>query len=141
MIAGSIALLAYRPVALARSPWMTFQLDMARCLWAILPPALLWGASFPLALAAVAAPGEDSGRLVGEVYAANTLGSIVGALSVSLILVPWIGTQRIADAAHPDSRRERAVPAGSLHLGVQIAGGDGRSSRWLMVAGLLAAKV
>jgi spermidine synthase len=91
MIAGG---LPYWPIDpfLAPNPWMTFQLDMARTLWTILPPAILWGASFPLALAAVAAPGEDPGRLAGEVYAANTLGSIFGALITSLILVPWIGT-------------------------------------------------
>ncbi len=93
MIADSIP---YWPVnvLLSGSPWYTFQVDLGRCLWAILPPAILWGASFPLAFAAVAAPGEDSGRLVGGVYAANTLGAIIGALSVSLVLIPWIGTQQ-----------------------------------------------
>jgi spermidine synthase len=91
MIAAS---LPYWPIDpfLAGSPFMTFQLDMARTLWTILPPALLWGASFPLAMAALASPGEDPGRVSGEVYAANTLGSIIGALLTSLILVPWIGT-------------------------------------------------
>jgi spermidine synthase len=88
--------LPYWPIdtMLSQSPWYTFQLDMARCLWAILPPAILWGASFPLALAAVATPGVDSAKLVGGVYAANTLGAIVGALGVSLMLIPWIGTQQ-----------------------------------------------
>ncbi len=76
------------------SPWHIFQLDMVRCLWAILPPTLLWGASFPLACAAAAGPGEDPGRVVGSVYAANTLGAIVGALATSLVLIPWIGTQQ-----------------------------------------------
>ena len=33
------------------------------------------------------------GETVGSVYAANTLGAIVGALGVSLVLIPWIGTQ------------------------------------------------
>ncbi len=91
MIAGGLPFWPIDPF-LAPSPWMTFQLDMARTLWTILPPAILWGASFPLALAAVAAPGEDPGKLSGEVYAANTLGSIFGALITSLILVPAIGT-------------------------------------------------
>jgi spermidine synthase len=88
--------LPYWPVdpLLSSSPWYTFQLDMARCLWAILPPAILWGASFPLALAAVAGPGQDPAKVVGRVYAANTLGAIVGALGVSLILVPMAGTQQ-----------------------------------------------
>ena len=39
-----------------------------------------WGASLPLALAAVRGDREDPGRIVGGVYAANTLGAIVGAL-------------------------------------------------------------
>ena len=93
MIASS---LPYWPIdpTLTSSPWYTFQLDMARCLWAILPPALFWGASFPLALAAVAGPGQDPGKVVGNVYAANTMGAIVGALVVSLILVPMIGTHQ-----------------------------------------------
>jgi spermidine synthase len=67
---------------------------MVRCLWAILPPTLLWGASFPLACAAAAEDGEEPGRVVGGVYAANTLGAIVGALATSLVLIPWIGTQQ-----------------------------------------------
>ena len=86
--------LPYWPInpLLTISPWHTFQLDMVRCLWAILPPAILWGASFPLAVACLATPGEDPGRVVGSVYAANTVGCIFGALIVSLSLVPWIGT-------------------------------------------------
>jgi spermidine synthase len=87
--------LPYWPInpLLTLSPWHTFQLDIVRCLWAILPPTILWGASFPFAIAAISRPGEDPGETVGSVYAANTLGAIFGALIVSLALVPWIGTQ------------------------------------------------
>ncbi len=87
--------LPYWPIdpELTSSPWIGFQLDVVRCLWAILPATCLWGASFPLALAAVAAPGQDPARLVGGVYAANTIGAIIGALTTSLVLVAWIGTQ------------------------------------------------
>ena len=81
-------------VSISRSIWFNYQLDLARALWAILPAPILWGASFPLALAAVARPGRDAGRVVGTVYAANTLGAIVGALSASLLLVSWLGSQR-----------------------------------------------
>jgi spermidine synthase len=86
--------LPYWPVdpALSTSPWFNFDLDLTRCIRAILPATLLWGASFPLALAAAAAEGEDPARLTGEVYAANTAGSIVGALLFSLALIPTIGT-------------------------------------------------
>src|SRR5262249_26774018 len=87
--------LPYWPVnpLLSTNPWYTFQIDLVRCLWAILPATLLWGASFPLALAAAARKDEDPARLVGGIYAANTAGAILGALSFSLILVPWVGTQ------------------------------------------------
>jgi len=78
---------------LATSPWLNFDLDLTRTIRAIFPATLLWGASFPLALAAASANREDPARLTGEVYAANTAGSIVGALAFSLLLIPWIGTQ------------------------------------------------
>jgi spermidine synthase len=77
---------------LGLNPWLTFQLDLARSLWAILPAACLWGASFPLALAAAAPRHEDSGRAVGAVYAANTVGAIIGAIGFSVILIPAVGT-------------------------------------------------
>jgi spermidine synthase len=86
--------LPYWPIDpfLTTSPYFTFQIDWARCLWALLPAAVMWGASFPLALAAASRKGEDPGKIVGGVYAANTLGAIAGALVVSLWLVPAIGT-------------------------------------------------
>jgi len=85
--------LPYWPSLLTTGPLQTIWHDFIRTVAAILPPTLLWGASFPLAMAAVAARGEDSGKVVGGVYAANTLGGIIGALSVSLVFIPRIGTQ------------------------------------------------
>jgi spermidine synthase len=79
--------------SISERPSFTFQLDLMRGIWVMLPGALLWGASFPLALAGVAAPGQDSARLVGGVYAANTVGAIVGALATGLILVGTVGSQ------------------------------------------------
>ena len=73
--------------------WFNFQLDFVRCMWVVLPGAMLWGASFPLALASLASRGQDPARLVGGVYAANTVGAIVGSLTGSLLLVTWLGTQ------------------------------------------------
>jgi spermidine synthase len=78
---------------LSHDPWFTFQTDLVRVIWAILPATLLWGASFPLALAAAANKDDDPGRLVGAIYAANTAGAIAGALAFSVILIPRIGTQ------------------------------------------------
>jgi spermidine synthase len=92
MLARSLPYWPINPY-LSKSPWHTFQLDLVRCLWAVLPAALLWGASFPLALAAGATAGQDPGRLVGGMYAANTVGAIVGAVGSSLFLISWLGTQ------------------------------------------------
>ncbi|MGB7218652.1 MAG: fused MFS/spermidine synthase [Vicinamibacterales bacterium] len=88
--------LPYWPInpSMSNDPWVVLQLDLVRALWAMLPAAILWGASFPLALASVASPGQDPGRLVGGVYAANTVGAIVGSLGASLLLIAWLGTQR-----------------------------------------------
>jgi spermidine synthase len=88
--------LPYWPInpSISTDPWFNFQLDIVRCIWAILPGAILWGASFPLALASVAGGGKDPARLVGGVYAANTLGAIIGSVTASLVLVVWLGSQR-----------------------------------------------
>ena len=87
--------LPYWPVdvTLESSPWIRMQMDLVRVFWAMLPAAVLWGASFPLALAAAAQKGQDPGRLVGGLYAANTLGAIVGSLATGLVMVAWIGSQ------------------------------------------------
>jgi len=92
--------LPYWPInpAISTDPWYNFQLDFVRCLWAVLPGAILWGASFPLALAAVASRGQDPARLVGGVYAANTVGAIVGSVLGSLLLVVWLGSQHAQQA-------------------------------------------
>ena len=115
MIADSLPFWPINPL-LTQDPWYTFQIDLMRTIWAILPPTILWGASFPLALAAAAGPGDrgstDPASLVGGIYAANTFGSILGALVVSLALIPWIGTR--------DSQRvllALAIVSGALVLG------------------------
>jgi spermidine synthase len=97
LLAGAIAWTAYSlsaslpywPIDPSLSPsiWFNFQIDLDRAIWALLPPTLLWGASFPLALAA-------AGGSFARIYAANTLGAIVGALGASLLLVGWVGSQR-----------------------------------------------
>jgi spermidine synthase len=87
--------LPYWPVnpLLASSPWFNFQIDLMRTLWTVFPAACLWGASFPLALAGAASPEQDTGRLVGGVYAANTVGAILGAVGFSVVFIPWLGTR------------------------------------------------
>jgi spermidine synthase len=78
--------------SLAPTAWFNFQVDFARALFAMFPGAILWGASFPLAVAAAARQDTDTGAIVGHVYAANTLGAIGGSVVTGLLLVPLIGT-------------------------------------------------
>ena len=76
-----------------QSAWTRMSLDVLRTLVALLPATCLWGASFPLAVAAAADGRSDNGRLVGRLYASNTLGAIFGAVGISLIAVPAWGSQ------------------------------------------------
>ncbi|MBA2260889.1 MAG: fused MFS/spermidine synthase [Acidobacteria bacterium] len=125
--------------SISTSPWFNFQVDFVRALWAMLPGAILWGASFPLALASVAGGRRDPARLVGSVYAANTLGAIGGAVGGSLLLTIWLGTQRsqqalivvsavaallTLDAAlvESDTKKRRMQFAGTLLLAAAMAG-------------------
>src|SRR5690606_31628382 len=76
------------------APWYLHQLDFLRSFVVALPASLCWGASFPLAVAAVADGRGNSTAAVARVYAANTAGAIVGALGSALLLVSWLGTQQ-----------------------------------------------
>ncbi|HEX4346292.1 MAG TPA: fused MFS/spermidine synthase [Vicinamibacterales bacterium] len=87
--------LPYWPVnpSITADPWFQFQLDLVRCLFAVLPGSILWGASFPLALASVVSEGEDPAQMVGSVYAANTFGAILGSLVTALVFMSQMGSQ------------------------------------------------
>jgi spermidine synthase len=116
-------------------PSINFQVDFVRTFWVVLPGAILWGMSFPLALAAVAGPGQDPGRLVGGVYAANTVGAILGSLGTGLLLVTKLGT--------PTSEQVLIVVsavAGLMLLAPVVAGETGKSKfQWAGMILLVAA--
>ncbi len=44
-------------------------------------------------MAAVVGPSDDAGRLVGRVYAANTVGAILGSALFSVVVIPHWGTR------------------------------------------------
>ena len=141
--------LPYWPInpSIASTPWVTFQLDLVRCLWVVLPGAILWGASFPLALASLAplkSSDQDAAQLAGGVYAANTVGAIIGSTVTSFILIPWIGTQHAQQVLVILS----AISA-LLMLEPGYSGATGTSGKWnlagtavlalaMVAAGLLA---
>ena len=154
--------LPYWPINpyIATTPWFTLQLDLVRCFWVVLPGAMFWGASFPLALAAVSTKEQDAARLAGGVYAANTVGAIVGSLVTSFILIPWIGTSHaeqviiIVSALSALIMLEPSLAgAATRHAGFQPSESGGNERRgWngtaaivlavaMVVAGLLARSV
>ena len=79
--------------AAASQPWLKFRVDFLRCAAAVSPAACLWGASFPLALAASAGRGLDSAVVAARVYGANTAGAIAGAVAFSIVAIPAWGTR------------------------------------------------
>jgi spermidine synthase len=101
LLAGAIAwaaymidkVLPYLPSLVSLNGWDVARGDLIRAAMALLPATLLWGASFPLAMAAAADSSTDPARPVGRIYAANTLGGIAGALATSLVLIAAIGTR------------------------------------------------
>jgi spermidine synthase len=102
LLAGTMALAAYSLTqvlphwsgpGLAPDPILAFRIDFMKALVTVLPGALLWGASFPLALAAIGIRDGDPGVVVGTTYAANTVGAILGALLMSLVFIPEFGSQ------------------------------------------------
>lgn len=132
MLSSSMPFWPINP-SITSSIWYNYQLDMVRCLWVVLPGAILWGMSFPLALASVAKPGQDPGRLVGGVYAANTVGAIIGSLVAALVITQWVGSQLGQQALIVIS-----ALSGLLLLAPAAAGETGEKGvRWGMVIALV----
>ncbi len=57
----------------------------------VLPGAACMGATLPTAARALGLEPGSSARIVGRLYAWNAVGSVVGALGVAHLLVPWLG--------------------------------------------------
>ena len=145
--------LPYWPINpyIATTPWFTLQLDLARCMWVVLPGAILWGASFPLALAAVATTEQDAAWLASGVYAANTVGAIVGSMAMSFVLVPWIGSSHAEQVLIIVSALSALILLEPSFAGAGSAAAEGKP-RWnivgtvvlaaaMVAAGLLARSV
>ena len=141
------AVLADQPVTSPTTPWFTLQLDLVRCLWVVLPGAILWGASFPLALAAVASTEQDAGaagrrrlrrqhrrrdrRLAGDELRADPVDRQPHAEQVLIIVSALSGADH-ARAVVRRRRRRRPGRAGETPAGWNVGGtivlavGDGR---------------
>ena len=150
LLCGAVAWAAYQ--TMESMPWWPinvelssytmaakFQLDMVRCLWAVLPASILWGASFPLALASVARREQDAGKVVGTVYAANTLGAIVGAMGASF-LPGLLGIEQFMQHTQQAIIGISAI-AGLLMLALAPAGSESAKARLSFAVTVLFAMV
>ena len=66
--------------------WAFFSCFLVMCL-----PTFLMGASFPLVTKIYTGNARQLGRSIGNVYAVNTVGSILGAFCAGFILIPLLG--------------------------------------------------
>ena len=64
----------------------------------MLLPTILMGATFPL-VTRLYVGREDTGNRLGRLYAANTVGAILGSFLTGFLLLPWIGRQNSILAA------------------------------------------
>jgi len=54
-------------------------------------PTMLMGAAFPIAVKACAPVWQVVGRRVGQVYASNTIGCVLGSFAAGFLLIPRLG--------------------------------------------------
>jgi spermidine synthase len=94
----------------APDPWWPFTLwKMGTAFAMLLVPTLLMGASFPIAIKVYGLARRGIGSGVGNVYAVNTAGAIVGSFLASFVLVGALGV------------RVTAVTTASLGIAVGVA--------------------
>ncbi len=77
------------------TPSLAFAFDTLRCAFALLPAAILWGASFPLTLACGS---RDFAAYVARINAINTAGALAGAIAFTLIGIPMLGSHAAQQA-------------------------------------------
>ena len=68
--------------------------DFAICVLLMLPPTLAMGLTFPLVTHLYTDKLSSLGRRLGEAYAANTFGAIVGSFLGGFVLVPQLGAEK-----------------------------------------------
>ncbi|MBI4486825.1 MAG: fused MFS/spermidine synthase [Acidobacteria bacterium] len=112
----------------------------------VLIPAMVAGYQFPMLIALFGRGRERVGRQVGLVYAANTVGAIVGSLAGGFGLLPWLtapgawrfvvvslaalGASAAAMSAARGSRRQVLAPAFMTVAAIALALAPGPTAVW-----------
>jgi spermidine synthase len=73
--------------------WGQVGLRFALCMFAMLPPTLLLGATFPVIAKLYAGNARGIGANIGRMYAFNTIGAIFGSFLAGFVAIPLIGQQ------------------------------------------------
>ncbi len=91
---GSV--LAPRLTALAAHPVLAGSLRLALSFVLLLLPSTAMGATLPLLTSALSSCDRSFGRVLGRLYAANTLGAVLGVVTAEVVLVPALGIRASA---------------------------------------------
>ena len=91
-VLGALVMLA--TMLLPPRAWQVLDSETWTCFALALVPAMLSGASLPLAVRLLAVDSTQVGRITGALTAVNTLGGIAGALCVGFLFLPLLGLQR-----------------------------------------------
>lgn len=73
------------------SPALFLSLQFILCAAVMLIPATFMGMTFPLVSRSLTPDLDQMGRRVGNAYAANTFGAILGSFFAGFFLLPWFG--------------------------------------------------
>ncbi len=73
--------------------WHWNLMRFLEALLVMLPPTVLMGLAFPVAVRALGPDVRQVGRRVGALYTWNTVGGVLGALVASFVLMPLLGTR------------------------------------------------
>ncbi|MDB5102236.1 MAG: speE2 [Cyanobacteria bacterium RYN_339] len=85
-----------RAVGQAPGAWPLFQLaQFGVCFLLMLPPTVFIGMTLPLAARVVTRAGAEIGTRVGQVFAANTVGNVLGSLAAGFVLLPALGLRGV----------------------------------------------
>ncbi|MBW2714326.1 MAG: hypothetical protein JRC77_11325, partial [Deltaproteobacteria bacterium] len=85
---GVLALALWLPHT---SPGISFALDVLLTIVLIGPPTVLMGGTIPLLTQGLAHSLDDATKTHAYIYAFNTAGAFLGALTAGFFLVPWLG--------------------------------------------------
>lgn len=75
-------------------PFSTYMIKpLVQSAFLFLLPSVMMGVGFPIALQAWARRTHQVGRTTGMAYSVNTVGAVVGGLTICFVFIPWLGLQ------------------------------------------------